>query len=549
MPNPNSTSSPPFARCVATNGRGQVLYAGAISVSRRKRAGLRVYDLTATSEAQMLATEGRAVEWDLQLGSAVGLDLDVTYSDVQGQFQDLTSDATAIFTERAKQNGWRVDPTAPIRVHLKLNISDTPTPDISILASPRLATNRDGVGAAAEPNRGGIQTGNVSGGSASDRVPPGDFGAAASIDSKTAASQSNSSSSDRGADPNAGVGVSFKFFRRSPLASVIFAISLAISFGQDNDTAQGIRIWRDDTGKFEIEAQFEKIESGQVYLRKTDGTQVVVPLDRLSAADKQWILKRSGNSDKPATKPGDLVEVDVAQSIGWQLIPDPFLASPATIGDHYFGFDVSDDDYRTAEFQISRNGRWALINRLGRDKLVVANLCTEADTVISGGADDVVRISPSGRWLLTGAVNQLNVQPLDQGKLLAGKILRTDYRQQNGSGPVKLLFADFADDTVAITASNDGVLVAWDVVTGKAIWWISTSLDCVPAITPGGKYVVAHANDQLVAVEIATGRLAAKTPVANRGLRQLAVSPDGTLIGGAGNGVFRIWDFRSGQPQ
>jgi|694.fasta_scaffold01456_30 hypothetical protein len=56
--------------------------------------------------------------------------------------------------------------------------------------------------------------------------------------------------------------------------------------------------WIDDTGKHTLEASFIKVENQSVYLRKTDGTEVIVPLSRLSARSKQLALSlaESGNS-------------------------------------------------------------------------------------------------------------------------------------------------------------------------------------------------------------------------------------------------------------
>ena len=48
------------------------------------------------------------------------------------------------------------------------------------------------------------------------------------------------------------------------------------------------RTWTDKSGKYRIEATLVDVENGQVILRKADGEQVRVPLDRLSEADRQF---------------------------------------------------------------------------------------------------------------------------------------------------------------------------------------------------------------------------------------------------------------------
>lgn len=50
--------------------------------------------------------------------------------------------------------------------------------------------------------------------------------------------------------------------------------------------AKGRRTWTDATGKFKIEAELVRVADGKVELKKTDGTTISVPLDKLSAADQ-----------------------------------------------------------------------------------------------------------------------------------------------------------------------------------------------------------------------------------------------------------------------
>jgi|GEM_PF-6585984 len=48
----------------------------------------------------------------------------------------------------------------------------------------------------------------------------------------------------------------------------------------------GPRTWSDASGKFKIEASFVSLAGGKVELKKTDGSTVAVPLDKLSSADQ-----------------------------------------------------------------------------------------------------------------------------------------------------------------------------------------------------------------------------------------------------------------------
>lgn len=52
------------------------------------------------------------------------------------------------------------------------------------------------------------------------------------------------------------------------------------------------RTWTDASGQFSVEAEFGGVAFGKVKLKKADGTTVVVPLERLSAQDQEWIRGR-----------------------------------------------------------------------------------------------------------------------------------------------------------------------------------------------------------------------------------------------------------------
>ena len=49
------------------------------------------------------------------------------------------------------------------------------------------------------------------------------------------------------------------------------------------------QFWTDKTGSFEVYAAFRGTKDGVVTLKKSDGTTIHVPLEKLSDADLQWI--------------------------------------------------------------------------------------------------------------------------------------------------------------------------------------------------------------------------------------------------------------------
>jgi hypothetical protein len=53
-----------------------------------------------------------------------------------------------------------------------------------------------------------------------------------------------------------------------------------------------LREFSDATGKFRVMAQFLSMNNGKVKLKKADGTEVEVPLEKLSSEDQLWIKNR-----------------------------------------------------------------------------------------------------------------------------------------------------------------------------------------------------------------------------------------------------------------
>ena len=67
----------------------------------------------------------------------------------------------------------------------------------------------------------------------------------------------------------------------------IFASHLA---SQLSAQEQKSRVWKSNSGKFSVEATFEKVDGDNVYLRNKENKQLKVQLSKLSDADKSLSL-------------------------------------------------------------------------------------------------------------------------------------------------------------------------------------------------------------------------------------------------------------------
>jgi S1-C subfamily serine protease len=69
------------------------------------------------------------------------------------------------------------------------------------------------------------------------------------------------------------------------------------------------RVWSDKTGKFKIEADFVALKDERVTLKKPSGTEIVVPLDKLSEADQEVARTLAlGTDEERQEKAEDLIK-------------------------------------------------------------------------------------------------------------------------------------------------------------------------------------------------------------------------------------------------
>lgn len=88
---------------------------------------------------------------------------------------------------------------------------------------------------------------------------------------------------------------------------LVYFFIIGISFATESATnqisdnpQQEFRTWTDKTGKFKTEAVFVDFKEDSVRLKKKDGSIISVPIEKLSKADQEWLMK-----EKSVTVDGD----------------------------------------------------------------------------------------------------------------------------------------------------------------------------------------------------------------------------------------------------
>ena len=85
------------------------------------------------------------------------------------------------------------------------------------------------------------------------------------------------------------------------LTTVILAFLLATASAED------VREWQDDTGKFSVDAELLEIEDGKAVLKKTDGSVIRVPTSRLSGAGRRYLRSWKKSQAKKAEADAEAV--------------------------------------------------------------------------------------------------------------------------------------------------------------------------------------------------------------------------------------------------
>lgn len=93
-----------------------------------------------------------------------------------------------------------------------------------------------------------------------------------------------------------------------------FARTLAVSITLLVAEAGVAREWTDVTGRYEVEAEFVSLANESVTLRRADQRTIVVPVARLSAADREFVQQQAGVARATdAATPIELIEVTINQ--------------------------------------------------------------------------------------------------------------------------------------------------------------------------------------------------------------------------------------------
>jgi len=384
---------------------------------------------------------------------------------------------------------------------------------------------------------------------------------------------------------------------------VAFAIAIsAVPLRADDD----LRTWTDSTGKFKIKAKFIKLDEGAVTLEQEDGSEMEIPLKKLSAADQKVANELAkGEGDNPfkskkddtpfkskpkgSTKGGrkpaadDDDEPESAgdghpMTIDWSSAEQVSLAAQ---GDEWH---VDPPDGKAGAFPgkpkmvalPKKSGFFEGLKGLavnphckmaaasfvigepkpaGTTRVVLCDLGTGKCTPPATASGQMVPLAvhDDGKQIVMrrdefgfGNQDRMEVWTLKGNKVNRSKVW-VPYDDVQG-GPRDVMWAEFIDEQHLVTSSRGGKVVVWKFPAIEPEYSFQLADGAVPALSPDRR-LIAYSNGTEVGIFDVTKRevVAQQSTPDKLQWPYMAFSPSGKRLGCIAFDKVLVWDVASGK--
>jgi|GEM_PF-6819063 len=324
------------------------------------------------------------------------------------------------------------------------------------------------------------------------------------------------------------------------------------------------RTWSDQTGKFKVDATLLKQEGDKVTLKRKDGKEVTLPLDKLSKADQEFL--KGNPENKPVEKEGPkepdnfptsdadssgAPPINVSRGSTWAYTPDVVrkneeVISRVSLGPKGF-FDKATQLFYSPEkkqaivvWTVDKKARVQLCD-LQHGKLVASGEFVPEQTpiAVSPNLEKVVAYRAEDKDRYLAYLYDIKDQK---------PVPRFSWKPHGNDDHHKVASAHFVDNDHLLTVSSDQSYVLWKVADKiEPVYQISKGSGRKPAFSANLKYFAIEVDGGIVMIETLTGKNVGFLPSDHRG-SLLAISPAGTQLASASGGRFRIWDLTKQEP-
>lgn len=357
-----------------------------------------------------------------------------------------------------------------------------------------------------------------------------------------------------------------------------------------------LRTWTDSTGKFKIEAKLSAVEEGKAVLVQADGTEIEIPLAKLSKADQDYIKAQDAdNPFKPKTEnpfapkamptpatpaaTGTQGVVDDSGAFesrlatpnltgvqtlsllntgeGWKLDPASLAGTPVNspAGKPFSLPPKTGFHEKCTGVVINAAGTHAAIGykldfprETAQTRIVIVDLQSGKATAnrTTGGQLRIKDLADDGQTLIVcrdefgfGKSDRLEVWTVTSAQIRKG-IAWHPFDDAKG-GDRDVLLAEFSADGRLVTASAGGRVIAWTLEPLTAVWSAASVGGCRPALSPDRKHLLLADKEQLCVIELAVPQVIASRAAPKGAFPKIAFSPDATrfaVMSQSGGAVF-----------
>ena len=394
------------------------------------------------------------------------------------------------------------------------------------------------------------------------------------------------------------------FGRGAAWCALAWAVSAAAARGDEPE----LRTWKDLSNQFKLEARYVKVEGEKVVLRKPDGSEMQVVIDKLCAADRTYVAEQQKklaeeNPFKPraaedpfkpaapapaarpsagamsarpraatATASGEPAEIrsDVSAAPlaalpldgSWKVDAGPAPAPSADAPPRAVPVPPTIDFFeRRKGFAVNAPATHAVIGytfdnpKPGLTRLVALDL-KSGKLLINAkteGAMAPLAVSDSGDQVLMrrdefgpGGSDRLELWDLTADGFARTWKMIPYGDVSNNDRDVK--WAAFLGTNRFATLGGKGRLVVWDLDPVRAALALHVDDSCTPAVSPDGKYLAFAGDGKVGVLDVGAGRVAAVQALPSRHAPwpALAFSPSGKRLACLAGSTMYVWNTADG---
>jgi WD40 repeat protein len=348
------------------------------------------------------------------------------------------------------------------------------------------------------------------------------------------------------------------------------------------------RTWTDRTGKFTVEARFDRVDGANVVLTRTDGKQLQVPLEKLSDQDTGYVRGVSEAAGNPFEESKAIVTVAPKQA-NWRetktIRPQTFskwsFSPPAaerqlganrpTADDcHVELVELPDSKTIFEKFNgvhVSDDGRRAVVCRSRGAVQDSGELYVESIDLLNKTSAGLIPLPPQSMLLDALLDENLIMYRSDQFGFGNNGQLTVARLEKHGIAPIvqwepygheqfeprrDVEKAWFLNSDRVLTFNRQGnALTVWDIAAAKAATNIpiSDSITLKVFLSPDRRLLAVIMKQGIALIDLAASRHVATIAANDASYETIAFREDNARLAGLSDRGLTIWDLNTGAVQ